>query len=141
MSFIKLNGGLLSLAQDGCCEKTGTISGGNWRRLAVMNQALVCHGNLQLVLPLSNDRTKQRHLTFHVFSLVFTSSDNWKSRMFIPKNMFTSLFSVHNTISLSHHEQVCLIRLHFERYFSHTSGKFLNFGHILNSADTLKIRF
>ena len=27
----------------------------------------------------------------------------------------------HDTISLSRHEQVCLIRLGFERYFSHTS--------------------
>ena len=35
------------------------------------------------------------------------------------KNIFASLFSVHNKISLSCHEQVCLIRLRFERYFSH----------------------
>ena len=35
------------------------------------------------------------------------------------KNIFACLFSVHNTISLSRHEQVCLIRLRFERYFSH----------------------
>ena len=37
----------------------------------------------------------------------------------IRKNIFTCLFSVHDTISLSSHEQVCLIRLRFERYFSH----------------------
>ena len=37
----------------------------------------------------------------------------------IRKNIFACLFSVHNTISLSRHEQVCLIRLPFERYFSH----------------------
>ena len=37
----------------------------------------------------------------------------------IRKNIFTCLFSVHNTISLSRHEQVCLMRLRFERYFSH----------------------
>ena len=35
------------------------------------------------------------------------------------KNIFTCLFSVRNTISLSRHEQVCLMRLRFERYFSH----------------------
>ena len=35
------------------------------------------------------------------------------------KNIFACLFSVHNTISLSRHEQVCLMRLRFERYFSH----------------------
>ena len=37
----------------------------------------------------------------------------------IRKNIFARLFSVHNTISLSRHEQVCLMRLRFERYFSH----------------------
>ena len=35
------------------------------------------------------------------------------------KNIFACLFSVHNTTSLSPHEQVCLMRLRFERYFSH----------------------
>ena len=35
------------------------------------------------------------------------------------KDIFTCLFSVHNTISLSRHEQVCLMSLRFERYFSH----------------------
>ena len=39
----------------------------------------------------------------------------------IRKNIFACLFSVHNTISLSRHEQVCSMRLRFERYFSHTS--------------------
>ena len=38
---------------------------------------------------------------------------------FIRKNIFPCLFSVHNTASLSRHEQVCLIRLRFERHFSH----------------------
>ena len=37
----------------------------------------------------------------------------------IRKTIFACLFSVHNTISLSRHEQVCLMRLRFERYFSH----------------------
>ena len=37
----------------------------------------------------------------------------------IRKNIFACLFIVHKTIRLSHHEQVCLIRLHFERCFSH----------------------
>ena len=40
----------------------------------------------------------------------------------ISKNIFACLFSVHNTISLSRHEQVCLIRLRIERYFSHHRG-------------------
>ena len=37
----------------------------------------------------------------------------------IRKIVFACLHSVHNTISLSRHEQVCLIRLRFERYFSY----------------------
>ena len=42
------------------------------------------------------------------------------------KNIFTCLFSVHNTISLSRHEQVCLIRLLFERFFSHHRARYLS---------------
>ena len=37
----------------------------------------------------------------------------------IRENIFACLFSVHNRISLSCHEQVCVIRMRFERYFSH----------------------
>ena len=37
----------------------------------------------------------------------------------IHKDIFACLFSIHNTISLSRHEQVCLSGLRFERYFSH----------------------
>ena len=33
--------------------------------------------------------------------------------------IFTCLFSVRNIISLRHHKQICLMRLRFERYFSH----------------------
>ena len=41
----------------------------------------------------------------------------WKECEFnLCKNIFARLFSVHNTICLSRHEQVCLMRLHFERY-------------------------
>ena len=40
-------------------------------------------------------------------------------RFDIHKSIFACLFSVHNTISFSRHEQVCLITLGFERYFSH----------------------
>ena len=35
------------------------------------------------------------------------------------KNIFTCLFSVHNIIRLSCHEQVRFMKLHFERYFFH----------------------
>ena len=40
-------------------------------------------------------------------------------KLFICKNIFACLFSVHNTIGLSRHEQVVLMRLGFKRYFSH----------------------
>ena len=36
----------------------------------------------------------------------------------VRKNILACFLSVHNTISLSRYEQVCLIRLRFERYFS-----------------------
>ena len=38
--------------------------------------------------------------------------------IFIRKNIIACLFSVHNTINLSRHEKVCLMRLRFERYLS-----------------------
>ena len=44
----------------------------------------------------------------------------------IHKNIFACLSSVHNIISLSWHKQVCLIRLRFERYFSHHWEKYLS---------------
>ena len=43
----------------------------------------------------------------------------YRNVCYIRKNIFACLFSVHNTISLSCHEQVCLMRLRFERYFSY----------------------
>ena len=33
--------------------------------------------------------------------------------------MFACLFSAHDKIRLSHHEQVCLMKLRFERYIFH----------------------
>ena len=45
--------------------------------------------------------------------------NNLNNKNPISKNIFACLFSVHNTISSSRHEQVCLMRLRFERYFSH----------------------
>ena len=52
----------------------------------------------------------------------------------IRKNIFACLFSVHNTISLSRHEQVCLMRLRFERCFSHHRAyKYLHLHLIITS--------
>ena len=58
-------------------------------------------------------------------SLTRNSKKNYYTRRLenyendICKKIFACLFSVHNTIILLHHEQVCLIRLCFERYLSH----------------------
>ena len=46
----------------------------------------------------------------------------------ICKNIFACLFSIHNTISLSRHEQVCLSRICFERHFSPHWAFFFFFG-------------
>ena len=48
----------------------------------------------------------------------------------ICKNMFACLFTVHNTISLSRHEQVCLTSLRFEKYFSHHPATQMIMSHI-----------
>ena len=58
-------------------------------------------------------------LDIHKLKNLPFNSSNLKSKVDIRKNIFACLFSVHNTISLSCHEQVCLISLPFERYFSH----------------------
>ena len=50
-------------------------------------------------------------------SFLIWKYDNINS--FIHKNNFACLFSVHNTVSLSRHEQVSLMRLRFKRHFSH----------------------
>ena len=49
----------------------------------------------------------------------------------IRKNIFDCLFRVHNTSSLSHHEQVCLMRLGFEKTLLPSSGNVNDYvGHI-----------
>ena len=40
------------------------------------------------------------------------------NKFVIHKDILACLFSIHNAISLSCHEQVCLSGLRFERYFS-----------------------
>ena len=45
------------------------------------------------------------------------------------KNIFACLFSVYNTISLSRHEQVCLMSLRFERFHS-SPGNLISLTHI-----------
>ena len=51
-----------------------------------------------------------------------SKQDLSKQKLSMRKNIFACLFSVHNTICLSCHEQVCLMSVHFEGYFSHGRG-------------------
>ena len=62
-------------------------------------------------------RVKSKHDVSMVYSEISQTSNI--SILDIRKNIFACLFSVLNAISLSRHEQVCLIRLRFERHFSH----------------------
>ena len=50
-----------------------------------------------------------------------TNQLNWVGN----KIIFTCLFNVHIIISLSRHEQLCLMKLSFEKYFSHHRTKWL----------------
>ena len=43
----------------------------------------------------------------------------WYAWGIIHKNIFVCQFSIHNIITLSRHEQVCLMRLRLEKHFSH----------------------
>ena len=54
-------------------------------------------------------------LMFFKFRVLLTHS----FLFIIRRNIFACQFSVLNGISLSPHGQVCLMRLRFERYFSH----------------------
>ena len=47
---------------------------------------------------------------------MFLALESW---VCIHKDIFACQFSIHSTISLSCHEQVCLSGLRYERYFSH----------------------
>ena len=65
------------------------------------------------------NRTK----SFHNTAIAETGrSDHHKlitSFFGIRKNIFACRFSVYNTTNLPRHEQVCLMRVRFERYLSH----------------------
>ena len=67
-----------------------------------------------------NEESNEKYPKFKVGDHVRVSKyKNIFAKGCAPKNSFACLFSVRNTISLSRHEQVCLMRLRFERYFSH----------------------
>ena len=65
---------------------------------------------------------------YHVFVATQSNSAQVQKLNFaykeglIRKNIFACLFSVHNTISLSRHEQVCLMRLRFRELLLPSSG-------------------
>ena len=53
------------------------------------------------------------------------------------KNAFAYLLIVHNTLSLSRHEQVSLMRLRFERYLSHHQAiEMIIFGTFMQNMQT-----
>ena len=56
------------------------------------------------------------------------------------KYIFASLFSIHNTISLSCNEQVCLCGLRFERYFSLSHESFCIIKSSFWCLDSLTVR-
>ena len=55
----------------------------------------------------------------HILLTISEKKRILKQSFGIHKDIFACLFSIHNTIGLSRHEQVCLSGLRFERYFSH----------------------
>ena len=58
--------------------------------------------------------------------IIFQLKKIFNKKYFIRKNIFACLFSVHNTITLSRHEQVCLMRLRFIIYnFFHSNNFFI----------------
>ena len=62
-----------------------------------------------LVQPLSHEQiSKTINISWRLLSLLITADQNFESQL-----------EQCNTISLSRHEQVCLSRQRFERYFSH----------------------
>ena len=68
----------------------------------------------------NNKRKRGFASPYTVISFLMYFEDQKGYRNFlIRKSIFTCLFSINNTISLSRHEQVCLSGLRFERYFSH----------------------
>ena len=56
---------------------------------------------------------------FYQFTQILVWMCSCDQNLVISKNTFAYLFSVHNTIPLSHHEQVSLMRLCFKRVLSH----------------------
>ena len=68
----------------------------------------------------------EKIITIHILPNISRSKGNRTMKFgqlleYDMRNIFACLFSVHNTISLSRHEQVCLIRICFEGYFFHKS--------------------
>ena len=83
-----------------------------------------CRGSKAIHLHHKQTKSFQDKFCQHVVSLVsmmeklenlFLGNDE----TLVFKDIFACLFSIHNIISLSCHEQVCLSGLRFERYFSH----------------------
>ena len=63
-------------------------------------------------------RTIDKHLSLKKYIENLCQNANYKLFALIRKRFSACLYSVQNIICLSRHEQVCLMRLHFERYLS-----------------------
>ena len=91
----------------------------NFKFLEVALSAVLCNGPVGCIMNVwGYQRWNTANTTLDIYLLFKNGHKSTQARC-KRKNIFGCLFSVHNTISLSRHEKVCLIRLLFERYFSH----------------------
>ena len=63
-----------------------------------------------------------------VYVLFYKNSQLLKNLHMTIYDIHKNIFACHNMIRLSCHEQWCLMRLRFERYFSHHQEKYLSIG-------------
>ena len=81
------------------------------------------YSHLAVIYNINRNRMNSKNLALLFFLAVLKQKPkdclHCKAEINIRKNIFACLFIVYNTISLSRHEQACLMRLSFEIYFSH----------------------
>ena len=63
------------------------------------------------------------HWVWKNLFIIIIYQQRWKRCHYCKNIVLWILFSIHNTINLSRHKQVCLNVLRFERYFSHHWAK------------------
>ena len=110
------------------CYLSDKIYLGRGCELIALSQTRAAWGKFRELIPLLTSTTIYLAKHGQLYSscvrstLIHTSTLVYIHKLFLFLS-FACLFSVHNTISLSCHERVCLIWLHFERYFSHHQAK------------------